>query len=230
MIINSEAQDMEMLYPVMLNLKGKNCLVVGGGRIALQKLETLILTGANIRVVAKDVIPQIFELAGSRKIMIERKPYSSSDLKDIFIVFGATNDRILNKEIYLDALKEHILVNIVDTPDLCLFQVPASVKRKGLVISISTSGKSPALAKKIRKDLEQQYPKTYQIYLEWLDQWRSKMKRHPVLTLKDRENIFNEIVQYPVIEWINQDNEESAHRKFNLKMGQIVRQYLKKKI
>jgi precorrin-2 dehydrogenase/sirohydrochlorin ferrochelatase len=228
MIINSEAQDMEMLYPVMLNLKGKNCLVVGGGRIALQKLETLILTGANIRVVAKDVIPQISELAGSRKIMIERKPYSSSDLKDIFIVFGATNDRILNKEIYLDALKEHILVNIVDTPDLCLFQVPASVKRKGLVISVSTSGKSPALAKKIRKDLEQQYPETYQIYLEWLDQWRSKMKRHPVLTLKDRENIFNEIVQYPVIEWINQDNEESAHRKFNLKMGQIVRQYLKK--
>jgi hypothetical protein len=60
------------------------------------------------------------------------------------------------------------------------------------------------------------------------DQWRSKMKRHPVLTQKDREHIFNEIVQYPVIEWINQDNEESAQRKFNFKMGQIVRKYLKK--
>jgi precorrin-2 dehydrogenase/sirohydrochlorin ferrochelatase len=219
---------MEMLYPVMLNLKGKNCLVVGGGRIALQKLESLVLTGANIRVVAKDILPSITELADSGKIKIEKKSYSSSDLKDIFIVFGATNDPKLNKEIYEDSLKEHILVNIVDTPDLCLFQVPASVKRGNLVISVSTSGKSPALARKIRKELEQQYPETYQIYLEWLDQWRSKMKRHPVLTQKDREHIFNEIVQYPVIEWINQDNEESAQRKFNFKMGQIVRKYLKK--
>jgi precorrin-2 dehydrogenase/sirohydrochlorin ferrochelatase len=78
MIINNTDRNMEMLYPVMLNLKGKNCLVVGGGRIALQKLESLVLTGANIRVVAKDILPSITELAVSGKIKIEKKSYSSS--------------------------------------------------------------------------------------------------------------------------------------------------------
>ncbi len=217
-----------ILYPVMLDLKGKKCVVIGGGKIAFQKLQTLVLTGAVIHVITLEADSDIQALAREGFITMDIKAYDEADLLGAYIVFGATNQRDVNEKIYQDAQKVNSLVNIVDTPDLCQFQVPASVKRGDLIISISTSGKSPALAKKIRKDLEQQYSQEYILLLQWLDQWRMKMKRHPQLTQKDREIIFNKVVQYPLIEWIKNNSEGAANKQFNLIMGQIVRQYFKK--
>ena len=148
-------------YPVNLDIQNKNCLVIGGGSVAERKIQTLIKCGAIVTAVAIKASDAIKALADLNKINLKIKKYESADLKDMFLVIGATNNNQVNCNISADAKRLKAICNIADCPKKCDFILPSIVKKGDLVISISTSGKSPALAKKLRKDLQKQFGEEY---------------------------------------------------------------------
>jgi siroheme synthase-like protein len=141
-------------YPVFLNLKGKDVLLVGGGEIGLQKIRGLLECEARIHLVAPDVLPDIEVFAQEKKIRCDRRTYLSSDIEGTCLVIAATDDKNLQLRIAAEARAQGIWVNIVDVPPLCDFIAPALVSQGDVQIAISTGGAAPALAKFIRKKLE----------------------------------------------------------------------------
>ena len=162
-------------YPVHLDIHNRNCLVVGGGGVGTRKVKTLLDCGARVIVVSPEVSQQLRDLATSGEIKLEERSYQSEDLNDMFLVIGATDDEKLNKQISSDADRLNTLCNIADRPEVCNFILPSIVHRDDLVITISTSGKSPALAKKLRKSLENQFGEEYGTLLHLLGAIRKKL-------------------------------------------------------
>jgi precorrin-2 dehydrogenase/sirohydrochlorin ferrochelatase len=162
-------------YPVHLDIQNRNCLVVGGGTVGTRKVVTLLDCGANVTVISPVVSDQLRDFAISGLIKLRERPYQSGDLDGMFLVIGATDDEGLNRKISSDADHLNTLCNIADRPEVCNFILPSIVQRDDLVITISTSGKSPALAKKLRKTLEYQFGKEYGIFLKLMGAARKKL-------------------------------------------------------
>ena len=162
-------------YPVHLDINNRNCLVVGGGGVGTRKVKTLLDCGARVTLVSPKVSPQLRDLAASGDIILKERSYQSDDLSNMFLVIGATDDEKLNKQISSDAVRLNTLCNIADRPEVCNFILPSIVHRDDLVITISTSGKSPALAKKLRKALENQFGKEYGTLLRLMGAIRKKL-------------------------------------------------------
>jgi len=144
-------------YPINLDINNRECLVVGAGSVGTRKVKTLVDCGARVTVVSLGVSDEVLSLEKSGRIKIKKRPYKAQDLEGMFLVIGATGDESTNRKISLDAGRLNLLCNIADLPDACNFILPAIVKRGDLLISISKSGKSPAFAKKLRKDLEKKF-------------------------------------------------------------------------
>src|SRR3990170_7997925 len=162
-------------YPIFLDLSGKRCVVVGGGRVAERKCSTLIKTGARITVISPNITKR---LAGYReKGLIRHIPrgYRSGDIKTAFIVISATDSGETNQKVAKEVLAAGKLLNVVDVPSLCNFIVPSVLRRRLLTIAISTGGASPAMAKTIRKELQKLYGPEYSIYLNRLRDVRLKV-------------------------------------------------------
>jgi len=162
-------------YPVHIDINNRNCLVVGGGGVGTRKVKTLLDCGARVTVVSPEVSQQLRELAASGDIILEERSYQSEDLNAVFLVIGATDDEKLNQQISSDADRFNTLCNIADRPEVCNFILPSIVHRDDLVITISTSGKSPALAKKLRQALENQFGEEYATLLHLLGAIRKKL-------------------------------------------------------
>lgn len=162
-------------YPVHLYIQNRNCLVVGGGGVGTRKVKTLLDCGARVTLVSPEISPQLRDLAASGDIILKERSYQSDDLSNMFLVIGATDDEKLNKQISSDADRLNTLCNIADRPEVCNFILPSIVHRDDLVITISTSGKSPALAKKLRKSLENQFGKEYGTLLRLMGAIRKKL-------------------------------------------------------
>ena len=162
-------------YPVHLDIKNRNCLIVGGGAVGTRKVNTLLECGAHVTVVSPDPTSQLARLASEASITLKRRAYRSDDLSGMFLVIGATDDETLNLQISKDAERAHILCNIVDRPEVCNFILPSIVRRGDLVITISTSGKSPALAKHLRQKLETQFGREYADFLLLMGAIRQKL-------------------------------------------------------
>ena len=162
-------------YPVSLDIKNRKCLVVGGGGVGTRKVVTLLDCGAKITVVSPDVSGQLLELANNGSIVLEKRSYRKTDLDGMFLVIGTTDDEELNRQISIDAEKLNMLCNIADRPKVCNFILPSIVNRGDLTISISTSGKSPALAKKLRIELEEQFGNEYAELLRLMGAIRKKL-------------------------------------------------------
>jgi precorrin-2 dehydrogenase/sirohydrochlorin ferrochelatase len=162
-------------YPINLDIQNRNVLVVGGGGVGTRKVKTLLDCGARVTVVSLEVSRQLQDLATSGEIKLEDRSYQSNDLSGMFLVIGATNDEKLNRQISNDAERLNTLCNIADHPEVCNFILPSIVHRDDLVITISTSGKSPALAKKLRKTLENHYGEEYGTLLRLMGAIRQKL-------------------------------------------------------
>jgi len=134
-------------YPLFLQIKGKKTLLVGGGRVALRKCRDLRVAGADVRVVATKVCPELKRL---KTIELHERAYRKSDMKDVVLVIAATNVSDLNEKIAAEANRLNIPVNVVDIPHLCSFIVPAVLKRGPITVAVSTAGSSPALARNLR--------------------------------------------------------------------------------
>ena len=166
-------------YPINLNIKNKNCLVVGGGAVGARKTSTLLKSGAATTVVSPEFSLTFIDLEKQGATLLKKK-YNKEDLDNVFLVIGATDNRELNLEISKHAKDMSVLCNIADLPGKSDFILPSIVDREDLLITISTSGKSPALAKKIKENLEHEFGNEYADFLIIMGKIRQKLlsKKH----------------------------------------------------
>jgi len=152
-------------FPMFVNLEDKKVVVVGGGKIALRKVEKLLEFNARIHLIAPKVCEEICKLANEGKLKIYKRPFSPRDLKDAFMVVSATNSSKVNERIARLAKKKNIPCNVVDNPSLCTFVFPAVITRGDISIGISTSGKAPSLSKTLKHIIENAIPQDIDITL-----------------------------------------------------------------
>src|SRR5688572_20491651 len=180
-------------YIACLRLTGRRCLVVGGGDIGLEKVEGLLACDAEVVLVAPEAIEPLQELAAEGSIEWERRPYAPADLERTFIAIAATNDTEVNIRVYEDAERRAMLVNIVDVPPLCNFILPAIVRTGPLAIAISTAGASPALAKRMKREISELFGVEYARLAIMLNDARGWAKG-TLPTYQDRKSFFESIV------------------------------------
>ena len=188
---------MATLFPIFLKLEGRRVLVVGAGTIAEQKLDGLLRAGADIYVVAPFAKDSIQQFARENRLRWSQREFTSSDLDQAVMVIAATGNPEINERIYRDAEIRGVLCNAVDEPERCHFYYPAVVQRGDLQIAISTAGHSPALAQRIRKQLEQQFDIGYAEWLNWLGQVRRRLFSRAIDPQR-RRNILHRIVRAEV--------------------------------
>jgi precorrin-2 dehydrogenase/sirohydrochlorin ferrochelatase len=165
------------LFPMFLKLEGRSCLVLGAGSVGEQKIRSLVECGADVRVVAFSASAAVREWADRGVLTWLARGFEASDLDGVFMVVAATSSAEVNHVIYREAQARGILCNVVDDPPYCDFYYPAVVRRGRLQIAISTAGLSPALAQRIRKQLEQEFPPVYASWLEDLGRKRESLFR-----------------------------------------------------
>lgn len=162
-------------YPVCLDVKDRRCLVVGGGRVGTRKVKTLLECGARVTVISPETTDALDQLAARNAIVLKRRAYCSSDMDDVFLVIGATDDEALNHCIHQDAEQRQRLCNIADQPRRCNFILPSIIHQKDLIIAISTSGRSPAFARHLRLTLQDQFGPEYGVLLDLMGAVREKL-------------------------------------------------------
>jgi len=163
------------LYPVNLNISNKLCLVVGGGVVALRKTRSLLVGGARIRVISPTLHPDFVGLVENHVIEWFDRGFAEGDLKGVFLVFAATNDHGIQSLVNREAEKYPVLLNSVDDPQNSHFHVPAHFRRGKLLVTVSTGGNSPALARKLRQQLEVELVPGYEMVVELLGLIRDKV-------------------------------------------------------
>jgi len=180
--------------------------------VAERKVHSLIDGEAAVRVVSPEVTDGLKALIDRQKVSYSRKKYEESDLEEAFLVIAATDRAEVNARVYRDASRRNLLVNVVDAPEYCNFMVPAFIRRGDLLLSISTGGKSPALARKIREKLEREFGKEYEPFLEIMGELREKVLEQVEDSLLRRE-LFNRILDSDILDLLRQGKIESAREK-----------------
>jgi precorrin-2 dehydrogenase / sirohydrochlorin ferrochelatase len=182
------------LYIACLKLKGRRAVVVGGGDIGLEKVEGLLLCDADVTLIAPDALPALQEYAAEGSISWERREYAGApDLEGAFLVIAATNQSEVNIRVSEDAEARSMLVNVVDVPPLCNFILPAIVRSGPLAIAISTAGASPAMAKRMKREIAEAFGEPYARLAVMLNDARGWAKA-TLPTYQDRKEFFEGIV------------------------------------
>lgn len=190
-----------MYYPVYLDLSGRHCVVVGGGAVAERKVLTLLERGADVVVISPELTEGLSALAEQGKVHRIERHYQSGDLEGARLVFGATDDRPTNMAVFEEAEARGIPANVVDDPPLCSFIVPSIVSRGDLQIAISTGGASPALAKRIRVRLEEEFGSEYDTLMQLLGEFRVRVMGD-VASPAARRRIFEAVADSDLLERI----------------------------
>jgi precorrin-2 dehydrogenase / sirohydrochlorin ferrochelatase len=180
-------------YIACLKLSGRRCVVVGGGDVGLEKVEGLLACDGDVTLVAPDAVEPLRDLVDEGSIRWDRREYRPEDLEGTFMVIAATDDTDANIRIYEDAERRAMLVNVVDVPPLCNFILPAIVRTGPLAIAISTAGASPALAKRIKAEIAEEYGEPYARLAVLLNDVRGWAKGN-LPTYQDRKAFFESIV------------------------------------
>jgi siroheme synthase-like protein len=180
-------------YVACLKLKGRRCLVVGGGEVGLEKVEGLLACDGEVTVVAPELHPQLADYAREGSIRWLERPYRSDDLDGTFLAIAATSDSEVNIQVFEDADARAMLVNVVDVPPLCIFILPALVRTGPLAIAISTAGASPALAKRMKREVAELFGEEYARLAVLLNDARGWAKA-TLPTYQDRKEFFEGIV------------------------------------
>jgi siroheme synthase-like protein len=180
-------------YIACLKLSNRRCVVVGGGDVGLEKVEGLLACDGDVTLIAPEAVAPLQELAAEGSIHWERREYEPADLERTFMVIASTDDTDVNIRVYEDAERRAMLVNIVDVPPLCNFILPAVVRTGPLAIAISTAGASPALAKRIKAEIAEEYGEPYARLAIMLNDVRGWAKG-TLPTYQDRKAFFESIV------------------------------------
>jgi siroheme synthase-like protein len=166
------------LYVACIDLRGRRALVVGGGEMAAEKAEALHASDAAVTIVADDLNVRARALVDSGGARWEQRPYEAGDLDGCLLVIAAHEDRAVNERVYADAEARSMLVNVVDVPELCNFISPALTRRPPITIAVTTSGASPALAQRIRAEIDERIDDAYAQLARLLDAERDWAKKN----------------------------------------------------
>ncbi len=176
----SKREQLPAYYPLFLNISGKRCVVVGGGQVALRKVRTLLEHGACVDVISPDLCSELSQLAKRGEINILRRSYRPGDLQDALMAIAATDDSETNQQVVREAQRKAVLVNVVDDAENSDFIAPSYVRRGDVTIAISTAGRSPALARKIRTRLEKDFGNEYASLALLLNEVRVEIKQQRI--------------------------------------------------
>ena len=168
---------MSQYYPIFMDLTAQPVLVVGGGAVALRKVQTLIDHGAYVQIVSPRLLPELRELVDEKTCFWLEKNYSSEDIQEVVLVFSCTEKEAVNAQVANDANAHHRPVNVVDDPEKCTFIVPSIMERGDLKIAVSTGGSSPIVAQQVRAELQSLYGQEMAEYLSLLKTWRRLAKK-----------------------------------------------------
>lgn len=196
-------------YPIFLNLKGKKCLVIGGGKVAERKVVALSRCEANIYVVSPVITTRLEDLSDCKQIFYRKGNYHINDLEDAFLVISATDDDKINSTVANDCMSRNIMVNVVDDPARCSFFVPSVVHRGSLKLAISTGGKSPHLAKAIRKMLEKIFVPQFEEFVDFLGSVRKQVLER-VTDPSRRKQILTNLVDEETLDMVKQGDIDKA--------------------
>ena len=172
-------------YPIFLNIYKRRCVVVGGGEVALRKVRALLEQGATVQVITPALCSELSCLAESKAINVLQRSYEPGDLKGAYIAIAATTETETNKRVAMEAKRRGILVNVVDDLERSDFIVPSCLRRGELTIAVSTAGKSPALARKIRTRLEKDLVEEYASLVALIGEVRSELRQQGITVNKN---------------------------------------------
>ncbi len=188
-------------YPVCIDLEGKECVVVGGGRVAQRKVLGLLSCGARVTVISPVLTDELTVRRAKGEITWKNRKYRSGDLKVAFLVIAATDDKETQEQVHREATERNLLLNVADVPRRCNFILPATARQGDLAISVSTAGKSPALARKLRVELEKRYGVEYRAVVDILGAIRPVILAAG-LDQRDNEQVFYELLHDGLPGWI----------------------------
>ena len=208
-------QNNDEYLPVNLSLEDKNFLVVGGGKVAIRKIDLLVPRGTHLTVVAKEPVQKIRELEKNSLLILREKEYETSDLEHMDYVIAATDDSKLNENIYDECRLRNILINVVDDPKHCDFIFPSILRRGPITFTVSTAGKSPFLSAFLRQIMENAFGE------EWvfIGDLAGKYRKHVMKKFKEREDIKSECyTRFLDVNWmeiLRQEDEQAAEEYYN---------------
>lgn len=185
------------LYPIFLKMTNLNIVIIGGGKVALEKLTFLLKSSpdAKVKIVALTFDQELKDLANKFQIELVEESYDAQHLETKNLVIGATNDTEVNKQIYQDAKAKNILVNIADTPELCDFYLGGIVTKGNVKIAISTNGKSPTMAKRLRQFFEEILPEEIDDLVSYLNKYRKTLKDDFEFKVKTMNEMTRKIIE-----------------------------------
>jgi len=198
---------MSDFYPIILRIKEKPVLVVGGGKVAERKVESLLNCGAKVFLISKTLTQKLQHLIQQKKVVLLGQDFCESYLTDKFLLIAATDDPLFNKSVAQKGRQKGILVNVVDQPDECDFIVPSVVKRGDLIIAVSTSGKSPFISRRIREELESIYGPEYRIALSIMSVIRQALIRAGE---QNKEEIYEKLYNSDIVNKIKAKDVEGV--------------------
>lgn len=178
---------------MFIKLEGQPCLVVGAGAVGETKIASLLDAAAKVRVVAPEATGQVCLWAATGQIERHSRSFEPADLDGMFLVIAATNSHEVHENIHAEARRRGVLCNVVDFPELCDFYYPAIVQRGALQIAVSTSGQSPALSQRLRKELEEQFGPEYETWLKQLGEERGKLFAANNMDSEERKRLLHDL-------------------------------------
>src|SRR5947209_868265 len=196
-------------YPIMLDIRRRPALVIGGNSIAAEKAAALAASGARVTVMNPEFCDELLALAQRDQVMLRYKAYEPGDLAGAFVVVAATEDQQLIEAIWAETQERGQLVNIVDVPARCSFILPSILRRDQLTIAVSTEGASPSLAKRIRHSLEESFPAEYGLYLRLASVARAHLRTNGV-PYDRRDDFFKDYYASDVLHTLSEGNTTEA--------------------
>ncbi len=202
---------MAKYYPIMLDVRGRLALVIGGDRIAAEKATALFTSGANVTVMSLTFCDELHQQAERHEVTLWHKAYERGDLAGTFVVVAATNDQTLIDTLCAETQERSQLLNIVDVPKYCSFIIPSILRRGQLTIAVSTEGASPGLAKRIRQSLEDLFPHAYGAYLRLASLARMRLRKQGVSYAR-RDDFFGDYYASTILAKLAEGDVEAATR------------------
>jgi len=200
---------MTTYYPIYVELHEQPCIVIGGGKIAEGKVEGLLTAGAQVTIISPSLTSHLHTLVEQNKVAYISRTYQHGDLADAFMVICATDQTEINHQVWQEASTNRQLVNVVDDTPRCNFIAPAILRKGDLNIAISTGGKAPALAVRLKERLQKEIGPQYERFLELSGQLREPLARN-IPDFETRKKLWYELVDSDILELLSQDNEPAA--------------------
>src|SRR5436305_483388 len=198
-------------YPIFIDVEDHVVIIIGGGEVCARKAETMMRYGAKVTIVSPEFTPEIEQWAADGKLALRRKRYSSDDLDGASIVIASTDDTPVNEQVAADARARKVPVNVVDVTPLCEFIVPAIIEKGSVTLAVSTGGKSPALARTLKEDLQRIVGPEYAEVNDVLGTLRESAKR-VLPTDVDRKRFFDGIIAKGILDMLRQGRRAEAYR------------------